>query len=813
MGQGPQKAKVMLVGEAPGQREDDIRVPFSGLAGRKLTKALAERGIDRDDLYITNVVKCRPPDNRTPTAEEVKACLPYLWQEIDAVQPDLIVSLGSVALQALLKLKGVMKYRGQTLIRESTLTAGTPVLVCLHPAAAQHQPALEELFQQDMDALAAAIRGEHKVHREPEVIVLTEVSDLYALARWIAKEGQVMAYDLETEGLESWVEGRRIWCVSMAFEPDVAYVLPLEHPDFNWGDDVDEVNKFLTFIFEKAKLRRVAHNGEFDNRWLRTRGFAVRHDFDTMVAHHLLDENFSHSLKELARRYCGAGLYEDKVDVTARPPEYTPLMHYAGLDAAYTLQLYYRFREELKKDERLVRFFKFISMPTTEVLSHIEATGIYVDREKLLQRIDEAQENRKKVLKELNRMAVEAGDPIAQELRMARRAAKKLKEQVESGDTTDKTRKAYTSALRRFRKAKKACNWNSNTKYVPHVLFDLLELDVLGYTTKGKPSTAEAYMKQLKGAHPIADKLLEFRLWDKRLSTFLLPWVDYSQYDSRLHAGYNQTGTVTGRLSSSDPNLQQTERGPFIRGVLGARPGWKLVSADLSQAEMRIATMYSYDDALMAVYLADGDVHVETAKEVTGKSEVTAAERKKAKAVNFGFIFGMGWKKFKEYAKEKYDVEFTDEEAQEAREAFFAKYPKLLLWHDRQRKLVHKFKYVRSPLGRIRHLPDIDSEKRSAVSEAERQAINSPVQSFASDICLFAACLLMPQVKANPGIEIVGLVHDCILFEVREDLAESWGQKVKKTMEHLPLAECFGYEPPVPIKADIKISQYWAGEA
>ena len=199
------------------------------------------------------------------------------------------------------------------------------------------------------------------------------------------------------------------------------------------------------------------------------------------------------------------------------------------------------------------------------------------------------------------------------------------------------------------------------------------------------------------------------------------------------------------------------------------------------------------------------------AVQLTGKpaEQVSSEERKKAKSVNFGYLFGMGWKKFISYAFDNYGVVVTENEARESREAYFRTYKRIRPWHERQRRLVKGYKRVNSLIGRTRHLPDIDSHEESVQQEAMRQAINSPVQSLASDMMLMALTILhnrMPSDEAN----IVGTVHDSILFEIREDRVDYWVPIIRKTMENLPLHKKFGVSLDVPIAVDIKVGQHWS---
>jgi len=234
------------------------------------------------------------------------------------------------------------------------------------------------------------------------------------------------------------------------------------------------------------------------------------------------------------------------------------------------------------------------------------------------------------------------------------------------------------------------------------------------------------------------------------------------------------------------------------------------VEADFSQIELRLAAMFSKDPELTRTFRSGGDPHTETAASVSGKAPetITKEERKMAKAVNFGFLYGMGAKKFRIYADEKYQVKVSDEEARAYRKAFFNKYRGLLPWHDRQRRLVRNLEHVVSPIGRIRHLPNVRSSDEGLQAQAEREAINSPVQGLASDLTVLSMVLLHERLDSNRA-RIIGNVHDAVLFEIDEDYVTEASALIKKTMEHLPLKRYFGFKPAVPIAVDIAVSDHW----
>ncbi len=270
-------------------------------------------------------------------------------------------------------------------------------------------------------------------------------------------------------------------------------------------------------------------------------------------------------------------------------------------------------------------------------------------------------------------------------------------------------------------------------------------------------------------------------------------------------------------------NLQQVPRDPKIRGLIGAPKGRTFVEADFSQAELRIATIMSGDETMKRIYQTGGDIHTETYELITHETissdrDERTEQRKKAKAINFGFLYGMGWKKFQEYSRDTYGIKLTEKEAQEYRTKFFQAYNSLPKWHNKQRRIVKSLGQVRNPIGRIRRLPDIYSSDPGKRAEAERQAINSPVQGFGSDLTLLGMAEVMQYSLVHhehlrldrTKFDCVGTVHDSVLFEVDNDYLETFAITVKKVLEKpKALEEVFNFVSPVPMEVDVSIGQTW----
>lgn len=766
IGDGPVPCRLMIVGEAPGYREDQISRPFSGRSGQLLDAELTKVGLDRKDIFVTNAVKCRPPENKTPTRGQQKTCFHYFEDEIEHVQPEFILLLGNTALNVIKK-SGIMKHRGELFqLGEAT------VLATVHPAAVLRNPRFEQLFRTDLGTWARLSKGASSSAKRGRSFLC---NDRRAVQQVVARtlESSAVAYDLETSGTEDFHPEAQIATIAIATEPGLSFVIPIHHPEARWKDPqkvLDVLGRALAY----TKAKRIAHNAKFDDRWLQRFGAHVEADFDTMLAAHMLDENRFKGLKPLSQMLLGVDPWKD-IDFSKESALTTPLKplaRYNAKDADYTLRLYYLFREQLldPAERRTLRLFKLLIMPASRAITQIERNGIWVDNERLAKRRIEVNSK----LEEINKALIE-----------------------ETGEMA---------------------NWNSPMQ-IAAILFDQMGLPLLETTAAGRPSTKESVLLRLRHDYPVCQLLLDWRKYAKYNSTYLTRWAEIQDQNSRIHPNYKIAGTVTGRLSSGKEegskgrglNVQQVPRDPFIRGILGAPPGWKFVEADFSQIELRIAAHYANEPTLLRIFNMGGDPHMTMAMKMTGKPKelVTSEERKKAKAVNFGFLFGMGWKKFIDYARDNYDVVVTEAEARRIRDQFFEQYAALQAWHERQRRLVRRYHRVQSLIGRVRHLPDIMSEDKEVAAEAERQAINSPVQGLASDMMLLAMVILHD--KVNPKeVRIVGTVHDSLLFEIREDVVDKWVPVIKDTMENLPMKKKFGVELKVPITVDIKVGQHWS---
>jgi len=799
LGEGPIPCKVAVIGEAPGENEEKKGRPFVGKAGKILRDILKEAGVDK--FFLTNSVACRPPGNRNPTAAEREACSYWLQYQLKKVKPKYVLLLGNIPIKAVLGLKGkgtgVTKLRGKPIERD-----GVVYLPTYHPAALLYDPGKREALEADV-RLFKDIVDHGGVPQEPGLNVVT-VNDRKTLAKMLEDLRGTVAVDIETSCLYPWSRYAEVRSIGFATRT-TQYCLPIEHDIASrWS------KKFRAKILKKIdrKLQDcylVLHNGKFDSLWLRVHlGLEWHGDFDTMLAHYLLDENSFHGLKYLSQVFFGAIDYDIPEDIkTSREARHWGIQsEYLAKDVLYTRKLRFILGKRLHKEGDIKQVFHTILMPCSRMFTDIEEHGVYVDKKKM----EEAEEAIKQIVKEtrekLNRLA-----------------------------------------------GREDINWNS-PQQVSRLFYEDLKLEIVKRTDTGAASTDKDVLSQLE--HPIAQALLDYRAAEKLLDAFINGWKPYLEDGDFLHPTYKLHGAKTGRTAAEDPNLQQTPRDKRIRSLITAPPGWVLIEADLSQIELRIAAELSGERTMLETFENGKDIHwrtalhtlrmnrsepalvKRTARKIAGR-KVTYTEairilldagkdkakqiderwgtlRFHAKAVNFGFVYGMYPKKFRQQARIDYGIEMTLEQATEAREAYFNLYPDLVQWHERQKRFVKRWGYVTSLSGRKRRLPAAlsyyDTKERRF---AERQAINTPVQSFGNELN-FMAALEIWQEFSRDVLRLCGTVHDSVLMIVREENVEEVVPRVLEIMSHPRLLDELGIRLRVPIEAEANIGPWGSGE-
>lgn len=798
-GSGKNEATVGVITQFPVSPDSHLRA--------QVEEAFLAHGIDLTTVVWLSAIKCRTY-SASPSKADLKACRKYLDMELDFLKLEYVITLGSEALFAGTGRSGIVKWRGQI----HTHSSGAKVFSTISPSAVVRNPGMASGFNSDIRVFCNMVRGIegdedpwHLPYDDQWTNVITK-ADLKALSESL-ETADAVSFDIESTTGSEFDPDAAIVSLSLTTlhgdQPHV-WAIPLFHPDSPWLDRWQRVLRWLAKFLCKVP-KRIAHNAKFDTRWLIHFGMPnLLPTFDTIIATSLLDENRRKGLKPLAQELLGADpwamegnfrkdwwLHHDLLEI----------LDYNGLDTWHTMRLYLLFRAQLKEQPRLERLMRHLMMPVIRELVFVERRGVYVDRPLMMKNWGIAQQK-----------LIDFETELAEAL-------------PHPDEVPDRLKHKKTGEI--------LVNYNASN-FLRWWLFDFLQLPVIKRGKmkddgrSGDPSVAEDVMMALAPQSSVCSLLLERVEWNKYDTAFFSPYSEQVTDDSRLRTVFKPWGTVTGRMSSGKEdaekitskaqlrgaNLQQVPRNKLVRGIFGAAPGWAFVEADYSQIELRIAAYLAREITMLHLYATGQDIHMAMAMQMTGKPAhlVTAEERKRAKAINFGFLYGMGWAKFIVTAFIKYGILVTPDESKAFRKAFFQQFPGLLPWHGRQRSLAAKYKRVESPLGRVRHLPDIDSHNPEVRSEAERQAINSPVQGFASDLALLSLVHTAKRFRRE-GIEAypIGAVHDAVNFEIRIDDLPRALPLIKYTMENLPLEKLFGVHLDVPIVADLKVGSHWGG--
>ncbi|MDQ6566314.1 DNA polymerase I [Haemophilus parainfluenzae] len=605
------------------------------------------------------------------------------------------------------------------------------------PTKINHYQATPALAQDNSDEALPAIQ----IDRSRYETLLTAAD----LNRWVEKlnQAKLFALDTETDNLD--YMAANLVGISFALENGEAAYLPLQL-DYLSAPKTLEKTTALTLlkpILENPAIQKVGQNFKYDLTIFARNGIDVQGvAFDTMLESYVLNSTGRHNMDDLAKRYLGhqtisfeeiAGKGKNQLTFNQIPLEQAA--EYAAEDADVTMKLQQVLWEKLSKEPTLEKLFKEMELPLLGVLSRMERRGVLIDSDALFLQSNEI----------ANRLS-------------------ELEEQ------------AYVLAGQPFNLA--------STKQLQEILFDKLGLPVIQKTPKGAPSTNEEVLEELAFSHELPKVLVEHRGLSKLKSTYTdkLPQMVNPQ-TGRVHTSYHQAVTATGRLSSSDPNLQnipiRNEEGRRIRQAFIAREGFTIVAADYSQIELRIMAHLSQDQGLINAFTQGKDIHRSTAAEIFGVAldEVTSEQRRNAKAINFGLIYGMS-----AFGLSR-QLGIGRADAQSYMDLYFKRYPGVQTFMHDIREKAKAQGYVETLFGRRLYLPDINSSNGMRRKAAERVAINAPMQGTAADIIKRAMIQLDQKLQNDPDIAMIMQVHDELVFEVRSEKVAFYSELIKTQME------------------------------
>ena len=605
------------------------------------------------------------------------------------------------------------------------------------PTKINHYQATPALAQNNDDEVLPAIQ----IDRSRYETLLTEAD----LNRWVEKlkQAKLFALDTETDNLD--YMAANLVGISFALENGEAAYLPLQLDYLGAPKTLEKTTALalLKPVLENPAIQKVGQNFKYDLTIFARNGIDVQGvAFDTMLESYVLNSTGRHNMDDLAKRYLGhktisfeeiAGKGKNQLTFNQIPLEQAA--EYAAEDADVTMKLQQVLWEKLSKEPTLEKLFKEMELPLLGVLSRMERRGVLIDSDALFLQSNEI----------ANRLS-------------------ELEEQ------------AYVLAGQPFNLA--------STKQLQEILFDKLGLPVIQKTPKGAPSTNEEVLEELAFSHELPKVLVEHRGLSKLKSTYTdkLPQMVNPQ-TGRVHTSYHQAVTATGRLSSSDPNLQnipiRNEEGRRIRQAFIAREGFTVVAADYSQIELRIMAHLSQDQGLINAFTQGKDIHRSTAAEIFGVAldEVTSEQRRNAKAINFGLIYGMS-----AFGLSR-QLGIGRADAQSYMDLYFKRYPGVQTFMHDIREKAKAQGYVETLFGRRLYLPDINSSNGMRRKAAERVAINAPMQGTAADIIKRAMIQLDQKLQNDPDIAMIMQVHDELVFEVRSEKVEFYSELIKTQME------------------------------
>ena len=580
---------------------------------------------------------------------------------------------------------------------------------------------------------------------------------LYTLVRNLCAQ-KAVCFDTETTSLNE-IEAELVG-ISFSYKKGLAYYVP-------FSEDKEETLKTLNILapfFEKEDVIKIAHNFKYDFKVLQKYNVKIKGNlFDTMIAHYLLNPDGRHGMDYLSE------MYLDYIPVSIesiigkkgkdqsnfRDVELTEQTRYAAEDADVTFQLYELFAPQLKKESLEDLFYK-VEMPLMLVLAKMELEGISIDKKWL------------------------------------------EKESIDlENDLRELEKKIFELSGEEF-------NMNS-PKQLGEVLFDKMKLDPKAKKTKtGQYKTGEDVLQKLAHEHEIIQYILQYRTYQKLKSTYVdaLP-TQIEPKTNRVHTNFSQTTAATGRLSSLNPNLQnipiRTERGQQIRGAFVANKGFELISADYSQIELRLIAEISGEEVMIKAFQNGEDIHASTAAKLYDIpiEEVTKAQRSNAKTVNFGIIYGQGAFGLAE------QTGLSRKEAKEMIENYFATYPQLKIYMASQLESAKEMGYVSTILGRKRHLKDINSNNFVVRGQAERNAVNAPIQGSAADVIKIAMINIDKKLtEQNLKSKMLLQVHDELIFEVPTNEVAQMKTMIKTEMEN-------AVETKVPLLVEVGEGKNW----
>lgn len=658
MGKGAKKARIMFIQDCPDELDDKRDSPFYGKSCNLLRKKLQDVGIDLKDVYFTSLVKCVVP-NGDPKPIHIAACSDLLSAEIKSVDPDIIVPTGNKSLRFCVGRVGLTKMRGNA--QEVELEGRTRIILpTMHPRTVNVKPMYEEFITKDLDTLKdlyengmSKVSGVHYRSLETLEEVTEEILRL-------KREAKILCFDLETTGKSPYMEDSKIVCISLTDKTHYGVVIPLYHRETPfWGWEKGYVVKLVRWLMEDESIPKVAHNGKFDIEWLYwwlnidVKNFS----FDTMLAHYLCisEEQGTQGLKGQAWEFTDMGGYDNDLDEERQKlPEairynydnipWETLKTYAVADVDCCLRLEEIYKPMIDENQSWKTIMHDIMIPASYALRMVEGNGMKFDVELSHKYAATYQAEIDRITSRLESY------PEVVQLERQKQELFQEREKIKLIPKKDRT----PEEQKKFEQYKKyenyKFNWGSPVQ-LAELLYGKLGLKTTIKTDTGALSTGEDAMNELKEQHEIPALLLELRKVTTLNGMFIQKLPEMRDKNDIVHPSFNISGTVTGRMSSENPNAQQLPRkaeNPLLfqyhnepKALFTSRYGKDgcIMNADYSALEMRVAGIVSGDKQLLKAFKSGADLHKSTASLVWNVpiDEVSKDLRTRAKSVNFGW--------------------------------------------------------------------------------------------------------------------------------------------------------------------------------
>jgi uracil-DNA glycosylase family 4 len=820
---GSMEPLVLVVGEAPGAEEDERDEPFVGQSGRLLRNALENVGLNvRADVAFTNVVKCRPPDNKI-TKKAIELCKHYVFDEIAEYKPKIVMLLGNSPLNAVLGESGVTTWNGVVVERD-----GITYVPLFHPAyILRNMSAMDEWLSGMMKAVDTLFEDDEPDSDVEHIFPKTR-KDLDDMLEYFSHQ-EAISFDVETASLDPFADHNLLLAVSFA-AGDRAYSFPIEHEEDWWSNEESEdyAIRATRLVLEVFNCRVIGHNIKFDQQHARhLLSSCFEAGGDTMLLSHLLDSRQGiHGLKRLAGIHLGMYDYDKPLqDYIKTNPRANPnrggsyaaiplslLLPYAAMDAYATYRLHDILYDKLSPKQK--HLYHELIIPASNTLARMEFNGI---------RIDDFVADRYVTIYRVRQ------EEIYEEILKDKKVQKLIKDKQKEIDDARKPNSKAKPIVYRF---------NPNSVHqLKELYFKYYKMPITDVTETGEPSTKAGVMKPLEKKYPIISLIRYYKLLTKMLGTYLEPALNgqWKRGDGRVHSNYNLHGTRTGRLSSSNPNLQniptpEKEPGTLLETMpiknifTYSFPKGVVMSVDYSGMELRVFASLARCQSMIGIHESGADFHSMVAiMSTTGRDvhEITKEEANKFKDEFKPVRYRYKWTNWTLlYGGDEYTLvslySVPVDDAKATVKAYYDRFPEVLEFREWTTEFGKENGYIESPFGRREHLHYINDKDVGKANKDKRAAVNMPVQSGASDT-LLCALVIIDKFISQRGLRsmLVNTVHDSIVLDVHPDEIDEVAALCVDVMENIKHYASI-YMPNVdfewlicPLKADVDVGTHY----